>query len=187
MKQQITEYLALLNKWNAAYNLTAVRDPAEMFAKHVLDSLAIGPFLQGKNIVDVGSGAGLPGIPLALTYPELQFTLLDSNGKKTRFLTHVVHTLNIPNVQVVQARVEQFKPTHCFDTIVARAFSSLADFLQKTKHLCCADGRFLAMKGQYPAAELAAISSEFKVLASHELSITGLDATRHLICLALSH
>lgn len=186
VQQQLLSYLLLLDKWNKAYNLTSIRDPVEMIAKHILDSLTIGPFLHGKKIADVGSGAGLPGIPLALTYPELQFTLLDSNGKKTRFLTQVVTMLAISNVQVIQTRVEEFKPAHCFDSIVARAFSSLADFLAKTRHFCCTGGQFLAMKGNYPATELAAISPEFKMLAVHELNVVGVDASRHLVCLSCS-
>lgn len=181
MQEQITTYLLLLAKWNKAYNLTSVRDPKEMITRHILDSLVITPYVHGDFILDVGSGAGLPGIPLAITQPERKFVLLDSNGKKTRFLIHVISILKLANVSVVQARVEEFMTPHCFTTIVARAFSSLNEFLQKTQHLCCDDGLFLAMKGNYPIAELAEIDNQFMIEKIQPLDVSGLNAERHLV------
>lgn len=177
---KIGDYLALLAQWNNAYNLTSVRDPQEMITRHILDSLAIRPYLSGKNILDVGTGAGLPGIPLALTEPDREFCLLDSNGKKTRFITQAVLTLQIPNVKIIQSRVEKFFPTNCFDSIVSRAFSSIADFIKLTKHLCCPEGYWLAMKGDYPNQELAEIREELATMV-YDLQVQGLDAKRHLV------
>lgn len=183
-QEQLLNYLLLLDKWNHTYNLTSVRDIEEMIPLHILDSLSIANYLHGQRIIDVGTGAGLPGIPLAITQPEREFVLLDSNGKKTRFLIHVLQQLNLTNVVVVQERVENYKPEKCFDSVVSRAFSNLNDFLQKTQHLCCADGQFLAMKGQYPHDELAVIGDNFKIIAIQALTIPELSAQRHLICLA---
>ncbi len=182
IQQQLLQFLQLLAKWNQTYNLTSVCDPEKMITQHVLDSLAILPYIQGKRILDVGSGAGLPGIPLALVLPQMQFVLLDSNGKKTRFLTHVVQSLKIPNIQVMQTRVEELKNVECFDIVMARAFSSLHDFLQKTQHLCCNDGKFLAMKGAHPTDEIKEIPAGFKLEAVHPLKVPGLDAQRCLVC-----
>lgn len=181
VQHQLTEYLLLLAKWNQAYNLTSVRDVREMVTQHIVDSLSVASFVHGKRILDIGTGAGLPGIPLALQMPEREFVLLDSNGKKTRFLTHVIQTLKIKNVTVVQARAEAFKPEVCFDSVITRAFSSLAEFLEKTQSLCCSDGLFLAMKGNYPTEELVEISEQFNVVAVHPLQVAGLDAQRHLV------
>jgi 16S rRNA (guanine527-N7)-methyltransferase len=185
-EQQIADYLALLTKWNKAYNLTAIIDPAKMYTHHILDSLAIASFLHGEKILDVGSGAGLPGIPLALKYPDKQFYLLDSNGKKTRFLLHVVQTLNLSNVKVIQERVENFKPNFCFDTITSRAFSSLTDFLTKTQPLLCKNGIWLAMKGTYPTEELKGIDQKEFAVTVQPLQILGLDAERCLVSIRLS-
>lgn len=181
MQEQLLHYLFLLNKWNHVYNLTGISEPQGMITQHILDSLSITPYLHGKQILDVGTGAGLPGIPLAITQPERNFVLIDSNGKKTRFLNHVIQSLALTNVKVVQARVEQFAYEHCFDSIISRAFSSIIDFLQKTQHLCCMNGQFLAMKGTYPTGELVALNDAFKVLAVHKLVVPGLVAERHLV------
>lgn len=183
-QERLIEYLLLLDKWNHAYNLTSVRDIKQMIVQHILDSLSITEFVQGKNILDVGTGAGLPGIPLALTQPKREFVLLDSNGKKTRFLTHVAQALKIENVRVEQARVEEFKPEFCFGTIVSRAFSSLKNFLDSTQHLCCANGVFLAMKGSYPTEELAEVKNSFNITAVHALKVPQLDAQRHLVVIS---
>ncbi|MCW8387289.1 16S rRNA (guanine(527)-N(7))-methyltransferase RsmG [Fluoribacter dumoffii] len=150
----LSEYLFLLNKWNLAYNLTAIRDLESMIGKHILDSLAILPWLKGNHIIDVGTGAGLPGIPLALARPEFNFVLLDSNGKKTRFLQEVKRQLNLKNVEIVQFRVENYHPTQGFDTVLSRAFSSLQQMVQWTQHLIADDGIWLAMKGRNPDIEL---------------------------------
>lgn len=184
MQEQLLNYLLLLDKWNHAYNLTSVRDIEEMIPVHILDSLSIATYLHGQRVLDVGTGAGLPGIPLAIIFPEREFVLLDSNGKKTRFLTHVVQLLDLKNVTVIQERVENYMVEQCFDSIVSRAFSDINDFLQKCQHLCCEGGQFLAMKGQYPQEELTAITASFQLLAAHVIKVPELNAQRHLICIA---
>ena len=176
-------YVALLAKWNRAYNLTAVREPREMVSRHLLDSLAVAPHLSGTRLVDVGSGAGLPGIPLALACPERTVVLLDSNGKKTRFMTQAAAELGLGNVSVVHSRVEAYAPEPRFDLVISRAFASLADMLRTTAHLVTAQGRFLAMKGAYPAAELEALPEGFVLEEAIRLRVPGLDAERHLIAL----
>ena len=172
-------YLQLLEKWNKTYNLTAV--PAEdWMTLHIQDSLSIGSYLHGSRIIDVGTGAGLPGIPLAITYPDKHFTLLDSNGKKTRFLTHVQYTLGLKNVTVIHSRVEDFKPEALFDSILSRAFASLSDMLAMTHHLCAIGGQFLAMKGQYTETELP---PHIRLFGVYPLHVPGLDAQRNLVIL----
>lgn len=178
--EKLTNYLLLLEKWNQAYNLTSVRNINDMIPQHIIDSLSVAKYLQGKKILDVGTGGGLPGIPLAITHPDLEFVLLDSNGKKTRFLVNVVQELNIANVTVAQARAEEFKSDRCFDTIVSRAFSSIEDFIEKTKHLMCKEGQFLAMKGKYPEKEIAEVTDQYQIKVE-ELHVPELNAERHLI------
>ncbi|MDX2464824.1 MAG: 16S rRNA (guanine(527)-N(7))-methyltransferase RsmG [Porticoccus sp.] len=182
----LLEYLALLKKWNGAYNLTAIRDPEQMLRLHVLDSLSIIPFIQGDNILDVGTGPGLPGIPLAIFYPERKVTLMDSNGKKTRFLFQARNQLGLGNVVEIQSRAETYEPQQQFDAITSRAFTSLADMVEKTAHLITTDGRFYAMKGQHPDQELRVLSKHYNVVASHQLQVPGVDSERHLIEIALS-
>jgi len=179
--EKLLNYIELLHKWNQTYNLTSVRDPQDMITQHILDSLSITPYLHGKRLLDVGTGAGLPGIPLAITQPGRHFTLLDSNGKKTRFLIHAQQQLGLNNIEVVQTRVEQYQPEYCFDSIMSRAFSMIKDFLEKTEHLCRKDGHFLAMKGQYPAEELNKLGKQFTVKEAHSIKVLHLDAQRHLI------
>ncbi len=181
----LIEYLELLVKWNRAYNLTAVRDPAEMVIRHLLDSLAIAPCLTGRRFIDVGTGAGLPGIPLAIAQPDRTFDLLDSNGKKTRFLFQVKTALALDNMTVHQARVESFQPSGLFDAVLSRAFASLGDMIDCCRHLLAPGGRFLAMKGQFPEAELAELSDSVELVASHRLDIPGLAEERHLLELVL--
>lgn len=181
--EQLLNYLLLLDKWNHTYNLTSIRDVVEMIPLHILDSLAIAEYVRGQRVIDIGTGAGLPGMPLAIVQADREFILLDSNGKKTRFLTHVVQQLNLSNVKIVQKRAEHYQTETCFATIVSRAFSELNAFLQKTRHLCCKDGQFLAMKGHYPHAEIARIDASFQLLATYSLQIPELNAQRHLICL----
>lgn len=183
IQNQLLEYLKLLQQWNKVVNLTAIHDFRDMVMLHVLDSLSISRFLHGERIVDVGTGAGLPGIPLALIHPEKVFVLLDSNNKKTRFLNQVVIDLKIKNIHVVHSRAEDFHPDKCFDSIVSRAFASLKDMLSATAHLICADGQFLAMKGQYPELEIQEVPDAFRVLRVHALRINGLNAERHLVCI----
>ena len=177
----LLQYLELLAKWNKAYNLTAVRDEAQMVTRHLLDSLAIAPYLRGQRLIDVGTGAGLPGIPLAIVYPERVFHLLDSNGKKTRFLFQVKTALRLDNMVVHQARVESFRPLELFDVVLSRAFASLQDMVDSCAHLLSAQGCFLAMKGAYPAEELQALGARLQLRAVHPLSVPGLAEQRHLV------
>ena len=182
VETKLLQYLQLLAKWNQVYNLTAVRDPAAMVTRHLLDSLAVAPHVRGPRVLDIGTGPGLPGIPLALARPELAFTLLDANAKKTRFVTQAAGELGLANVEVVQSRVENYRPAQKFDTLVSRAFSNIADMLANARHLCAPSGRFLAMKGTYPEEELAAVAAEYatEVVA---LTVPGLDAERHVVIL----
>lgn len=180
LADSLIDYLNLLLKWNAAYNLTAVRDPAEMVTRHILDSLVILPYLEPTRLLDVGSGPGLPGIPLALACPEMQVTLLDSNGKKTRFCRQAVTALKLRNVEVQQARVEEFRPDAGFPQIISRAFASLADFVAGTRHLLAEDGELFAMKGAWPEQEIAELTAA-RVVESHRLEVPGLAAERYLL------
>ena len=182
--QQLLEYLALLAKWNKTYNLTAVRDEAQMVIRHLLDSLAIAPFLTGRRFIDVGTGAGLPGVPLAILFPQREFHLLNSNGKKTRFLFQVKTALGLDNMAVHQARVESFHVTECYDAVLSRAFASLQDMVQGCRHLLTPDGCFLAMKGALPTDELASVSQDDPQRAIYPLRGPGLDEQRHLVVLA---
>jgi len=172
-------YLDLLARWNQPYNLTAVRDPAQMVTRHLLDSLAVLPQVHGATLADLGSGAGLPGIPLAIARPDLHVTLVDSNGKKARFLREAVRSLPLPNVQVEQLRVEELEGS--YDCITARAFASLADMLAWGGHALNPDGVWLALKGQLEQTELAQVPPGFRVAAIHALTVPGLDAQRHVI------
>lgn len=181
--EKLLNFLQLLEKWNQAYNLTAVRDPEQMVPRHLLDSLSVLPYLQGPRVLDIGTGAGLPGIPLALARPDLEFTLLDSNAKKTRFATQALHELGLKNVAVVQERVEKFHPAEKFDTLIARAFASIPDMLAASRHLCAPNGRFLVMKGVFPQEELAAVTDGYRAEVK-ALAIPGLDAARHMVILA---
>lgn len=175
-------YLDLLAKWNRTYNLTAVRNPETMVSRHLLDSLAVLPFVHGNTLADLGSGAGLPGIPLAIARPGLAVTLVESNGKKARFLREAVRSLPLPNVRVAQARVQD--TVGSFDTVTARAFANLADMLAWGGHLLARDGRWLALKGRPDAAETAAVPAPFRVLAIHPLQVPGSDGERCVIELA---
>jgi 16S rRNA (guanine527-N7)-methyltransferase len=171
----LLDYLLLLNKWNDAYNLTAVRDLESMVSKHVLDSLAVLPWLNGTNIIDVGTGAGLPGIPLAIARPDIQFTLLDSNGKKTRFLNEVKRQLSLKNLKIIQFRAENYHATPGFDTVISRAFSSLEQMIFWTKHLIADNGIWLAMKGRYPDAELQVLEHKYRV---EQYTVEGVEGER---------
>ena len=180
---KLLNFLELLEKWNKTYNLTAVRDPEQMVPRHLLDSLSVLPYLHGLRVLDIGTGAGLPGIPLALARPDLEFTLIDSNAKKTRFATQALHELGLKNVAVVQERVEKFHPAEKFDTLIARAFASIPDMLAASRHLCAPNGRFLVMKGVFPQEELAAVTDGYRAEVK-QLTIPGLDAARHMVILA---
>ncbi len=187
-QEQLLAYLALLIKWNKAYNLTAVRDPDEMVSRHLLDSLSVVPYVVdgGDNWLDVGSGGGMPGIPLAILFPERRFTLLDSNGKKTRFLTQVKLELKLANLQVIHSRVEAFAPEQPFAGIISRAFSSLEDFSNWTRHLGDGQTQWLAMKGVHPDDELQALPADFRLTATHVLKVPGCQGQRHLLILRRS-
>lgn len=185
-QQKLLTYVALLAKWNKAYNLTAVRKPDLMVTRHVLDSLVVAPYIYGEEILDVGTGAGLPGIPLAVVLPAKHFTLLDSNNKKTRFVQQAVAELELTNVNVVHSRVEEFRPTTGFDTIVSRAYSSIREMLLQTQHLATNRSKFFAMKGIYPQVELDDLPSGFELEACYKLDVPGLDAERHLLIIKAS-
>lgn len=181
---RLLDYQALLERWNAAYNLTAVRDPVEMISRHLLDSLTILPHVQGSSLADLGTGPGLPGIVLAIAAPGREILLVDSNGKKVRFLREAIRSLKLEGVRAVQSRVEDVEGQ--FDCITARAFASLADMLAWGGHLLAPDGIWLAMKGKRPDDELAGIPPGFVVRATHQLSVPGLPAERHLLVLGRS-
>lgn len=185
-EEKLLAYLALLDKWNRVYNLTAVRDVERMVSHHLLDSLAVLPYLQGETLLDVGSGGGLPGIPLAIARPALQVTLIDSIAKKTAFLLQAKAELGLANVSVVTGRVEDHKPEAPFDLITSRAFADLREFVTLTRHLLKPDGHWLALKGLYPHEEIALLPSDVKVSADHALVVPGLEAHRHLIVLELA-
>lgn len=176
--------VAELADWNTRVNLTAITDPAEVVDKHLLDSLAVLPWLRGHTVADVGSGAGFPGLPLAIADPERRYTLIESTGKKVKFMRHVVERLALPNVDVLQGRAEALKPSPAFDTVISRALGSLSDFVRVAGHLAGRGGRLLAMKGKVPEAEIRALGGGWKVLAVHAVRVPGLEAERCLVELA---
>ncbi|HEC18951.1 MAG TPA: 16S rRNA (guanine(527)-N(7))-methyltransferase RsmG [Gammaproteobacteria bacterium] len=195
VQARLLDYVRLLHKWNRVYNLTAVRDPAQMVTRHVLDSLAVTPFLDDAltdtavhgRILDVGAGAGLPGIPLALLsagpHPEREFVLLDSNSKKTRFMQQAVMELGLPGVRVAHARTEDFDAGQGFDVVISRAFAAVADMLAGAGQHCRPGGMIMAMKGADPAAELSNLPAGFELEGVYPLQVPGLDEARHLVCL----
>ncbi len=183
---QLWQYLELLQKWNRAYNLTAIRDPEGMLVKHLLDSLSVAKHIQGQRFLDVGTGPGLPGIPLAICFPERDFSLLDSNGKKTRFLLEAVRSLGLNNVQVFCERIEEFEAKHGFDGILSRAFASLEDMASACAPLLSENGRLYAMKGLYPQEELSQLPKQFIVEHCYSLQVPGLDEARHLLSITPS-
>jgi 16S rRNA (guanine527-N7)-methyltransferase len=166
---------------NAQFNLTAIRDRLGMLRKHVLDSLSLEPYLRGDRVADVGTGAGFPGLPLAIVNPQRRFTLIEATGKKARFAERTALQLKCDNVGVVHARAESYRPFELFDTVTARALSSLADFAAYAGHLCAPGGRLLAMKGKRPDEEISALPKSFRVVAVHRLKVPGLDDQRHLV------
>jgi 16S rRNA (guanine527-N7)-methyltransferase len=184
---RLVAHLDLLDDWNSRMNLTAIRDRPSQLTKHLLDSLTVLPYLQGERIADVGSGAGFPGIPLAIVEPHRHFSLIESTGKKCRFLEHVRDALELKNVEVVQSRAESYKPEVRFDTVIARAVGPLADLVKAAGGLVVGGGRLLAMKGRYPEDELAAKLSGWKVAAVHPLTVPGLAEERHLVEVCRSH
>ncbi|MEH6648821.1 MAG: 16S rRNA (guanine(527)-N(7))-methyltransferase RsmG [Motiliproteus sp.] len=182
-QQQLLDYVGLLLKWNRTYNLTAIREPQAMVERHLLDSLSVAAYIEGDSIADVGTGPGLPGVVLAIVYPDKQFMLMDSNGKKTRFLQQAKMELRLANVEIYNGRVEAFDPQQRFDAVISRAFASLDDMLGWTEKLCHRNGVFLAMKGVYPEQELADLPERFQLLASHKLMVPHCNGERHLMVL----
>ncbi len=182
-RQRLLDYIGLMLKWNRVYNLTAVREPAKMLTQHLLDSLAVLPYVSGHRLLDVGTGPGLPGIPLALANPAFAVTLLDSNHKKTSFLRQACLELGLTNTVVVCERVETWKPEEKYDVVISRAFSDLAEFAGLTLHLCRDDGSFLAMKGVYPHEELMRLPDTVALRRAVPLKVPGLNAERHLLIL----
>jgi len=180
-KQQLVAYVDMLHKWNKAYNLTSVRDPNEMLIRHILDSIVVAPHLTGSRFIDVGTGPGLPGVPLAIVLPEAHFTLLDSLGKRIRFLRQVQHELKLENITPVQSRVEDFPAEPPFDGVVSRAFASLNDMVSWCHHLPGEQGRFYALKGQVPDDEIAALPAGLTVESVVKLVVPQLDGERHLV------
>ncbi|EAP5829869.1 TPA: 16S rRNA (guanine(527)-N(7))-methyltransferase RsmG, partial [Salmonella enterica subsp. diarizonae serovar -:z10:-] len=180
-KTQLVAYVDMLHKWNKAYNLTSVRDPAEMVVRHILDSIVVAPYLQGQRFIDVGTGPGLPGIPLAIVLPDAHFTLLDSLGKRVRFLRQVQHELKLENITPVQSRVEAYPSEPPFDGVISRAFASLNDMVSWCHHLPGEKGRFYALKGQLPEDEIASLPDDFSVESVEKLRVPQLEGERHLV------
>ena len=178
---QLLAFIKLIAKWNKAYNLTAVRNNEDMARLHILDSLAILPHIEGKRVIDIGTGAGLPGIPLAIFLPEVEFVLLDSNAKKTRFVQQVILELKLKNVSVIHSRAEDYQPEQGFDTVTTRAFASLPDMVKMTAHLLSPNGVLLAMKGQIPEAELAEMNTHTTLI---KINVPEVEAERCLVRLS---
>lgn len=177
-QKKLIAFIALIEKWNKAYNLTAIRNPEQMVRLHLLDSLAIANYIQGPKVLDIGTGAGLPGIPLALIYPHYSFVLLDSNSKKTRFVQQAVIELGLKNVTVWHGRIEHYQPTIYFNSIVSRAFSSVQSFVSVASERLSSGGVLLAMKGRHPDKELQQIDNDFSVIP---IMVPGVDAERCLV------
>ncbi|MCG9680525.1 16S rRNA (guanine(527)-N(7))-methyltransferase RsmG [Vibrio sp. Isolate24] len=184
-REQLVGYVEMLNKWNKAYNLTSVRDPSDMLVKHILDSIVVSPHLQGQRFIDVGTGPGLPGIPLAIMNPDMAFTLLDSLGKRIRFVKQVLHELKIDNVTPIQSRVEAFQPQDKFDGVLSRAFASMVDMVEWCHHLPKAHtGCFMALKGQLPQDEIGQLPEWCSVTDIKALQVPELEGERHLVILS---
>lgn len=186
-QDQLLAYITEFEKWNKAYNLSAVRDLQQMISRHLLDSLSVVPWINQhaelESIIDVGTGGGLPGIPLSIMFPEKRWTLLDSNGKKMRFLFHIKTLLNLDNVTVENRRVEAFQPEQKYDAVISRAFASLQDMTEGCKHLLKGEGLFLAMKGLFPQDEIDVIKNKIELIETHKLVVADTDGERHLLVL----
>lgn len=182
-QQQLVKLVSLLNKWNKAYNLTSVRDPQEMLVKHILDSIVVSPYLQGDLFIDVGTGPGLPGLPLAIINPDKHFMLLDSLGKRISFIRHAVRELGLTNVEPVLKRVEEYQPDHQFDGVLSRAFASLKDMTDWCSHLPMENGLFYALKGLFRDEEVQELNSKFAIKEVIKLNVPELVGERHLVIL----
>ncbi|MGC6248902.1 16S rRNA (guanine(527)-N(7))-methyltransferase RsmG [Bisgaard Taxon 45] len=180
-KAQLVKLILLLNKWNKAYNLTSVRDPMDMLVKHILDSLVVSPYLSGERFIDVGTGPGLPGLPLAIINPHKQFVLLDSLGKRISFIRHAVRELGLHNVETVLSRVEEYRPEQLFDGVLSRAFASLKDMTDWCQHLPNQDGYFYALKGLYHQEEVEELGEKFTIQQVIQLQVPTLVGKRHLV------
>ncbi|HIF5501179.1 16S rRNA (guanine(527)-N(7))-methyltransferase RsmG [Pasteurella multocida] len=180
-KAQLVKLILLLNKWNKAYNLTSVRDPMEMLVKHILDSVVVSPYLQGKHFIDVGTGPGLPGLPLAIVNPHKHFVLLDSLGKRISFIRNAIRELGLDNVEAVLSRVEEYHPEQPFDGVLSRAFASLKDMTDWCQHLPKQDGYFYALKGLYHQEEVEELSEKFTIQQVIRLQVPELIGERHLV------
>nr|WP_298724434.1 16S rRNA (guanine(527)-N(7))-methyltransferase RsmG [uncultured Steroidobacter sp.] len=185
--QQLIAVLDELDDWNQRMNLTAIRERAAQITKHLLDSLSVQPFLHDERVLDVGTGAGFPGLPLAIVNPSKQFVLLDSTAKKLKFIEHVAAALALPNVQTVHTRAESYRPAQRFDIVLSRAVGPVEQFVKWAGHLCVGGGRLLAMKGRYPEEELARLPSGWKLAAVHRLNVPALDEERHLVEICRNH
>lgn len=185
--QQLIRLLDELDDWNQRMNLTAIRERPAQITKHLLDSLTVQPFLHGERVLDVGTGPGFPGLPLAIVNPSKQFMLLDSTAKKLKFIEHSAALLELPNVQTVHTRAENFRPTQRFDIVVSRAVGPVEQFVKWAGHLSVGGGRLLAMKGRYPEGELGKLPSGWKLAAVHRLNVPALDEERHLVEICRSH
>ena len=184
-REQLVGYVEMLNKWNKAYNLTSVRDPQEMLVKHIMDSIIVSTHLQGERFIDVGTGPGLPGIPLSIMNPDKTFMLLDSLGKRIRFIKQVLHELKIENVTPIQSRVEEFQPEEKFDAVLSRAFASMIDMVSWCHHLPKEQsGLFLALKGQLPQSEIEELPEWCSVTDIKALNVPQLEGERHLVILS---
>jgi len=185
--KQLLQLLDELDDWNQRMNLTAIRERSQQITKHLLDSLTVHSYLHGTSVADVGTGAGFPGLPLAVAMPQLQFTLIDATAKKLKFVEHAARTLGLRNVQTVHTRAEAYRPKERFDCVVSRAVGPVETFVKGSGHLSVGGGRLLAMKGRYPTDELAHIPNGWKLAAVHRLNVPGLDEQRHLVELCRSH
>ena len=181
---QLLEYLSLMAKWNRAYNLSAIRDSYQAVSKHLLDSLSVAQWISGERFIDVGTGGGLPGIPLAIAYPDKHFALLDSVGKKTRFLFQVQQNLGLKNIEVIHSRVEQYQPEQLYHGVLSRAFSSLCNMTSSCQHLLTNGGKFFAMKGLFPEDELSALEKRYMVETVYPVHVPGLSEQRCLIVIS---
>jgi len=180
-ESQLIRYIELISQWNRVFNLSSIRDTDTMVARHLLDSLSILPYIKGRTIIDVGTGAGLPGIPLSIAMPDHHFCLLDNNRKKIQFLEKVSQQMSLRNVHIVNRKVEEFHVEPLFESVISRSFSTLGDFLALSKHLVKPGGQILAMKGVYPLTELQELNPVFKVIDIHPLKVPKLSAERHVV------